>query len=198
MWQEIVSRKEKEIARLEQDLKTLREREAELEQKERENDEAKRLGADAGATPSGSLDSEIELEREKLSALKEDYEQRLSLLGEREYELNQLEAELEEKKKRTEEISGGGQDSRFQINSLLEKGKAMAATGQNLQAYFFFRLAVYIDPHHPSALNNLAISMYKLGFKDKAETCIRKVLELEPENEAARINLERMQKSKTQ
>lgn len=131
---------------------------------------------------------------ERQSKIEELYEEKLSLLSEREFELNQLEEELARQKeglgKKTGEVVE--QDARLQLDIILDKGKHMASSGQNLQAYFFFRLAVYLHPHNATALNNLAISLFKLGFKEKARTCLGKVLELDPENEAARINLERM------
>lgn len=142
-------------------------------------------------------DREIAQEREEIGHIKESYEDKLSLLSEREFELNKMEEELTRRKEELEKTKTDTteQDPRLQIDHILEKGKAMAAVNQNLQAYFFFRLAIYLHPQNATALNNLAISMYKLGFKEKARTCLGKALELDPENEAARINLERMSKA---
>lgn len=140
----------------------------------------------------------IAREREEIDLLKKNYDEKLSLLSEREFELNQLEEELIRQKEGLGKNAGKAveHDPRLQLDFILDKGKHMASSGQNLQAYFFFRLAVYMHPHNATALNNLGISLFKLGFKDKARTCLGKVLELDPENEAARINLERMDKAR--
>ncbi|MBI5186368.1 MAG: tetratricopeptide repeat protein [Nitrospinae bacterium] len=141
---------------------------------------------------------EIARELEEIDLLKKNYDEKLSLLSEREFELNQLEEELARQKEGLGKKTGEAveQDARLQLDFILDKGKHMASSGQNLQAYFFFRLAVYLHPNNATALNNLAISLFKLGFKEKARTCLGKVLELDPENEAARINLERMDKAR--
>ncbi len=143
---------------------------------------------------------EIENERAEFYAMKEDYEQKLSILSEREYELNRVEDELEKKKEELENTATATttpteQDPKFQLDTLMEKGKAFTAEKQYLQAYFFFRLATYLEPNNLSAMNNLSISLFRLGFKEKAETCIRRVIELDPENESAKSNLERMLKT---
>ncbi len=136
----------------------------------------------------------LEKEREEIGLVKEDYEEKLSLLGTREFELNKIESELASRKEELEkgQMAAGKAGPRFDVDSILEKGKSMTAVKQNLQAYFFFRLAAYLEPHNTHALNNLAVSLFRMGFKDKAKTCVEKVLEIDPENEAALINFTRI------
>ncbi|MCD6150620.1 MAG: tetratricopeptide repeat protein [Deltaproteobacteria bacterium] len=52
-----------------------------------------------------------------------------------------------------------------------------------------FRLAVKLQPDFSNAWNMLGLSLFQQGKMEEAELCLLKALELEPENEYAKKNL---------
>jgi len=73
--------------------------------------------------------------------------------------------------------------------TLFKHGVAALKENKLIEALGYFYAALTLNPKHGKAMNNLAISFYKLGQKEKAVEILKELLNMDPENKTASENL---------
>ena len=76
------------------------------------------------------------------------------------------------------------------IDKLFKEGVKHLKEGDYMEAFSDFKAILLIDDKNIKAINNLAISYYNLGKKEKAEELFKRILTIDPDNKSARENLE--------
>ncbi len=79
---------------------------------------------------------------------------------------------------------------KLRIDKLFKEGVKHLKEGDYTEAFSDFKAILLIDEENLKAMNNLAISYYNLGKKEKAMELFNRILSIDPQNQNARENLE--------
>ena len=78
------------------------------------------------------------------------------------------------------------------LELLAKIGEAYCHQEKFKEAEEIFNSILILKPANPSVLNNLGFVYSRQDNKNKASLCFQKALEIDPDNEDARINLEQI------
>jgi Flp pilus assembly protein TadD len=95
--------------------------------------------------------------------------------------------ELAQTKKRAEDWAGSVRTTL--TDSLFQQGVDAFKSENFMDAMGLFQAVLSLEPGHVRAMINLGVVQAELGYADSAAQTLKRVIELEPDNETAKRNL---------
>ncbi len=104
--------------------------------------------------------------------------------------INSLEEEVEKLRARLDNNSEAPDTEK-----IYKKGLGKLKEGLLTEALEAFSTVLYFEPSHLKALNNAGVVYFELGLEEAAAGKFRNILDIEPDNETARENLENIEEN---